>query len=70
VVVKVAGQPDRVVFVGNLTRAPVGRDVVFSDGIVLRLAAGVQAPDVRTGPARVEARIDPASHEVRLLVPL
>ena len=42
-----------------------GTRVIFRDGTVLRLAAGVTAP---VGQGLVRAEIDPALHEVRALV--
>ena len=64
VVVRRSGAPPVVYYNGVLLRRE-GTRVIFRDGTVLRLAAGVTAP---VGQGLVRAEIDPTLHEVRALV--
>jgi hypothetical protein len=63
-VVRAPDRPATVFYIGRLLRATGGR-LIFRDGTVLRLAAGVRAP-ARGTQVRVE--IDPDSHMVRAAV--
>jgi hypothetical protein len=60
----IPARPPRVYYTGTLVRVDKERRVIFQDGTVLRLAAGVQPP-VRRG--YVQAEIDAAAHRVRKL---
>jgi hypothetical protein len=60
-VVRAPGRPPTVFYTGRVKAAPKGR-VVFADGTVFRLGAGVAAPSVG---ARVQVDLDPSAGRVR-----
>lgn len=61
----IPSKPPRVFYIGELKRVE-GRDAIFKDGTVLRLAANVAA---RAKPGHFTAVIDPKAHQIVELRP-